>query len=381
MRVLFVFKSENFLAPIGLCMISAVAKKFGHEVRLSEMNTDDTLKTVKDYNPHIVAYSSSTGEAKHYLKMNDRIKEANPFIYTIMGGHHPTFFPEIINDSSLDAICQGEGEAAFADVLGGKSNIQNIRTKGSESLGLRKLVEDVDSLPFPDYSLMYDNTPLGKYPLKIFMASRGCPYGCTYCFNPSWNKLYNGQKIVRRHSVDYIIDQILWVKRKWPLTTVKFYDDIFCYQADAWLEEFAKKYRRQVGLPFFILTRADLLTEDMTNLLKYAGVKTISMSLESGNERIRNDLLKRHMSTESFIKAHELCRKYEITTFTNCIIALPTSRLKNDIESLDLCIKCKVDWVEFVIFYPFPRTVLGDMCERMGLYKPDYNYNREIIYN
>ena len=119
----------------------------------------------------------------------------------------------------------------------------------------------------------------------------------------------------------------------------------------------------------------------MISLLKYAGVKTISMSLESGNDRIRNDLLKRHMSKEQFLKAHQLCQKYDVTTFTNCIIGLPTSRLPNDLESLDLCVKAKVDWVEFVIFYPFPRTILGDMCERMGLYKPDYkNMHTSYMY-
>ena len=380
MKVLFIFKSENFLAPIGLCRISAVARREGHDVFLCEINTEDPLCRVSRMRPDVIAYSSSTGEAKHYLRLNKRIKEKFPSVFTIMGGPHPTFFPEMHNaNKDLDAICIGEGEGAFSDVLkavsSGKSvkGIPNIATPGTNAWTLRPLVDDIDSLPFPDYSLLYDNTKMGKYPLENFIASRGCPYSCTYCFNPAWNRMYRGLgKVVRRHSVDYVIEDIERVKKRWPLSNVKFYDDIFCCRADRWLEDFSKKYRERIGLPFFILTRADLLTEEMVRLLKYAGCRTISMSIEAGNEKIRNKLLKRNMTDEQIKNAHRLCKKYDIMTFTNCIIGLPQTNIANDIESIDLSIECGVDWVEFLIFHPYPKTELGERCEQMSLYTPDY---------
>lgn len=380
MRVLFIFKSENFLAPVGLCYISAIAKKEGHEVYLSEMNSEDPLECIARLKPDVACYSSSTGEAKHYIRLNQKIKERFPNIFTIMGGPHPTFFPEMIHNTTLDAICIGEGEEAFADVLRNIAlkqdvqNIPNIYTKTANSWTVRNLVEDLDSLPHPDYSLLYDNTPMGSYPLKNFITSRGCPYSCTYCFNHSWNKIYAGRgRILRRHSVEYVIEDIERVKKRWPISNVKFYDDIFCYRTDDWLEEFSRKYKEHIGLPFFILTRADLLTEDMVKLLKYAGCRTISMSIEAGNPDIRNKLLKRNMSDEQIIKAHRLCEKYGIITFTNCIVGLPGTTIKHDIESIDLSIKCKVDWVEFLIFYPYPKTEQGERCIQLGMYTPDYD--------
>lgn len=380
MKVLFIFKSENFLAPIGLCIISAIARQEGHLTFLSEMNTEDPLERIAQLKPDVVAYSSSTGEAKHYLRLNSRIKERFPHIFTIMGGPHPTFFPEMLHHTTLDAICIGEGEGAFADVLRAVSlrrsvqNIPNIYTKTGNGWSVRNLVEDLDSLPHPDYSLLYDNTPMGSYPLKNFITSRGCPYSCTYCFNHAWNKIYSGHgKALRRHCVEYVIEDIERVKEKWSLSNVKFYDDIFSYSADAWLEEFSRKYRERIGLPFFILTRADLLTEDMVKLLKYAGCRTISMSIEAGNSEVRNNLLKRNMSDEQIIEAHRFCEKYDIITFTNCIVGLPGTSIKNDIESIDLSIKCKVDWVEFLIFYPYPKTELGERCIQLGMYTPDYD--------
>ena len=380
MKILFILKSENFLAPIGLCAIAAIAAREGHEVFLGEMNSSDPFSQIARLKPEVIAYSSSTGESKHYLGLNRKIKEKYPGIFTIMGGPHPTFYPEVIQEGGLDALCIGEGEGAFVDLLGALSaksplsNIPNIVTKADPGQFLvRNLIEDLDALPFPDYALIYDNTPSGDYPLKSFITSRGCPYDCTYCFNHAWRKIYQGKgKPVRRHSVDYVIDEIKYVRNKWPLSFVKFYDDIFTYGVDDWLEEFCRKYKAQIGLPFFILTRADLLTADAVRLLKEAGCHTISMSIESGNAQIRKNLLRRQMSDEEIIKAYHLCRQSGIYTFANCIIGLPGTSIHNDIESLDLAIRAKATWVEFPIFYPYPGIELTREAVKAGFYQPDY---------
>lgn len=379
MKVLFIFKNENFIAPLGPMIVSAAARQDKHETYLCEMNSEDPLARIAGLKPDVVAYSSSTGESKHYLRLNRRIKEKFPDILTIMGGPHATFNPDIIHETTLDAVCVGEGEGAFRDLLGALSSgkapagIPNIVTRQEKDFSMRRLVEDLDALPFPDYALFYDNTPMGQTPLKSFMASRGCPYSCTYCFNTAWRKIYSGHgNIVRRHSVDYVIEDIRRVKERWPLSCVKFYDDIFTYRADAWLEEFAKKYREQIGLPFFILTRYDLLNEDMVKLLKYAGCRTISMSIEAGNPQVRERILKRSMPNERIIASERLAHQYGIYTFTNCILGLPGTTLDQDIESLDLCLKAKVTWAEFPIFYPYPKTELGDQVINAGLYTPEY---------
>jgi len=373
-------KNENFLAPIGLCAISAIALREGHEVFLCEVNAHDPFSFITKFKPDIIAYSSSTGEAKHYLGLNRLIKKRFPGIFTVMGGPHPTFYPDVIYEDSLDAICIGEGEGAFVELLRAISakkspdNIPNIITRSNKhEFTVRNLVEDLDSLPFPDFALIYNNTPLGKYPLKNIITSRGCPYDCTYCFNPMWRKIYQGKgRAVRQNSVNYIVDEISYVRKNWPLSFVKFYDDIFVLGVDDWLEEFSKKYKKHINLPFFILTRADILNEAMVRLLKEAGCHTISMSIEAGNPGIRNKMLKRNMTDQQIINAFGLCDKYGIHTFTNCIIGLPGTTIDNDVESIDLSIKCKATWAEFLIFHPFPGTQLGDLTVKQGYYKPDY---------
>jgi hypothetical protein len=185
--------------------------------------------------------------------------------------------------------------------------------------------------------------------------------------------MYRGKgQVLRRRSVDHVIAEILEVRRRYPLECVKFYDDIFIYRVDAWMEAFAERYRREVGLPFHCLTRADLVTEDIVRFLKDAGCHSVSMSIESGNDRIRNEVLKRRMSRDEIVSAFHLFHRYGIPTFSNNILGLPGASIEEDIETLDLNIACKVSFAEFPIFHPYPRTELGDLCIEQGIFDQHY---------
>jgi radical SAM superfamily enzyme YgiQ (UPF0313 family) len=379
MKILWIVKAIEFIDPLGIMLLSALAKQEGHECHLGILSRENVLEKIDRLKPDLVAYSASTGEHKYYLEFNDVLKSRNKDLFTVMGGPHTTFYPECIKGSSFDAICEGEGEEAFLELLACLENgrdisgIKNIIAKNGVSNGTRQLYSDLDSLPFPDRSLFYDNTEMGQFPLKSFMASRGCPYPCTYCFNHAFREMYKGKgRVIRRHSVEHIIGEILEVKKRYALDCVKFYDDIFVYEVDEWFLEFVDRYKKEIALPFHCLTRATLATEDVVKLLKEAGCFSISMSIESGNSDLRNQILKRKMSDEEIIKAFHLCKKYDIKTFSNNILALPFSTIENDVETLDLNIKCKVSFAEFPIFHPYPKTELGNLCIEKGLYDTKY---------
>jgi anaerobic magnesium-protoporphyrin IX monomethyl ester cyclase len=379
MKILFIVKAIDFIDPIGIMLLSALAKRGGHSTSLGVLTRENILKKIVNLKPDVIAYSGSTGEHKYYLAINKTIKSKFKNLFTIMGGPHTTFYPECFEESTLDAICIGEGDEAFVEVLNaleqGKrmDGIKNIVTRCGDQSGLRELYQDLDSLPFPDRSLYYENTEMGRFPLKSFMASRGCPYPCTYCFNHAFKELYKGKgRIIRRHSVDYLIEEILRVKDRYPLECVKFYDDIFVYQVDEWLEEFVNGYKGKVRLPFHCLTRCDLMTGDMAKLLKEAGCYSISMSIEAGNPDFRNGLLRRNMSNEQIIKAFEICSHAGIKTFSNNIVGLPHAKIENELETVELNLRCKVSFAEFPIFHPYPKTELGNYCIEKGIYHSSY---------
>mgnify|MGYP001612078673 CR=1 FL=1 len=376
MNILFIVQDLNFIEPIGMLLISALAKSKGYHTHLGILSREDIFEKIRKIQPDIIAYSATTGEHKYYVSINEKIKSNFKNIMTIMGGPHSTFCPESISNKNytFDAFFIGEGDIAFPQFLdvfqkkGDVSSIKNVITRSSRSSELHELVSDLDSLPFPDRDLLYGNTEMGESPIKSFLTSRGCPYHCTYCFNRPFNLMYRGKgKILRRHSVDYVIEEIQRVRHKYPMEVIKFYDDVFAYKADGWIEEFSRRYRAEIGIPFHCLTRANLVTGDILKLLKEAGCVSMVIAIEAGNFEVRKQLLNRDMSNEVIINAFELCKKYGINTYSNNMVGLPNTTIQHDIEPLDLNLKAKVMFGEFFTFHPYPGTELGDYCKKNNI--------------
>ncbi|RPI53656.1 MAG: radical SAM protein, partial [Chloroflexi bacterium] len=130
--------------------------------------------------------------------------------------------------------------------------------------------------------------------------------------------------------------------------------------------EFAAEYPRQVGLPFFCNTRANLVTAEQVRLLKEAGCHTVSMGVEAGTDRIRNDLLKRHMSREQILDAARLIHEGGLRLTTTNMIGLPSSTLADDFETLELNARLRPAYAHAFIFQPYPRTELGEFTREQG---------------
>lgn len=385
MKILFILKQVDYIDPMNIELLSALAKQEGYETFLSVLSNDDVFQKISKEKPDIVAYSAKTGEHKFYLQINRMIKDKFPNIFSIMGGPHCTFFPKIVNEGKLDAICIGEGDFAWPDFLRafkkGESieDIKNIYTKKAylegkqQNLGPKN--ENLDSLPFLDRELVYNESPiLKRFPMRSYMSGRGCPNFCTYCFNHIFNQFYRGKgKTCNRYSVDRVCAELSELKKKYPTQLIKFYDDVFVFAEDVWFNEFIEKYPREVGLPFTFLTRADYLTESILIKLKKAGMVSISMSIEAGNDEVRNKILKRNMPREVMVKGFLLCHKHNVPTFSNTILAIPGTKIEHDIESLDVNLASKVTFGEFPVFHPYPKTELGEYSVRKGYFDGDYD--------
>jgi anaerobic magnesium-protoporphyrin IX monomethyl ester cyclase len=424
MKVLFVERDVEYIDPMNVMLLSALARQRGHATFLSIMSADDLEADLRRIRPDVVAFSAKTGEHTTYIRANAVVKGYRPEIFTIMGGPHPTFFPGLIQTQPLDAVGVGECDDAWRELLdaleAGRSidAIPNIVTHGNaakvlrprtrapelvqlagaaasarpeydlevdpEHLRPRKTV--LDDLPFYDRELVYSKTHLARFPLRSFMASRGCPYQCTYCFEPRYNVMYAGKgPIYNRYSVSRICAELRELQERWPTQFIKFYDDMFILdrKVDPWLEEFAEVYPREVGLPFFCLTRANVLTEENLAALKRAGLHSLTMSIEAGNEYIRNTIVKRHMKQEQIVQAYDLCSREGIVTFANTILGIPVrpevmaqqgkTAIDYDIESLDLNIRCRVTYADFPVLHPYPGCELTEYAVRYGFFDGDFD--------
>lgn len=355
--------------------LSAIAKEENCETSLTSIK-DNYLRDIKNLKPDLIAASIMSPDFQQMNAAIKKIKEDFKDIPIIAGGPHPTFFPEIINESPLDAICVGEGDIAFRNVLNyikkgvrDFTGINNIITRNGKA-PLNPLVDNIDSLPFMDREVLYDSFPVFKhFQFRGFNSSRGCPYNCSYCFNHSYNKIYrNKGKIVRKRSVDNLLTEIEIVTKKYPTRFIKFSDDSFIHGADDWLVEFSSKYRKKINLPFYCLIRADRVNEKVVALLKEAGCHSVCMSIENGNENIRKNILNRNVSDAQIIRAFVLFRKAGVNTLTSVLIGVPGMDCKTEVDkALELLAKCSPTTHGFNICVPFYGTDLFRYCKNNNL--------------
>ncbi len=424
MKVLFVERDVEYIDPMNIQLLSALAKQRGHSTFLSILSADDLDADLRRIKPDLVAFSAKTGEHTTYFRANERVKQYSPKICTVMGGPHPTFFPGLIQTHDFDAVGVGECDDGWQELLdaleAGRSieAIPNIVTRANASKVLRatrrasELVQlagaaasvrpeydlevdpaflrprrtVLDTLPFYDRELIYQKTHLARFPLRSFMSSRGCPYQCTYCFEPKFNVMYAGKgPIYNRYSVKRLCAELKELRERWPTQFIKFYDDMFILdrKVDAWLEEFAEVYPREVGLPFFCLTRANVLTRENLAALKRAGLHSLTMSIEAGNEYVRNTIVKRRMKQRQIEDAYGLCWENGIVTFANTILGIPVRReimaqqgktaIDYDIESLDINIRCRVTYADFPVLHPYPGCELTEYAVKNGFFDGDFD--------
>ncbi len=381
MRILFALKQIDY-EPQGILHLSSALKAAGHEVALTVASAEDPVQFAMEFAPHVVAYSVTTGSQGYYLELNRRIRERLE-AFSAFGGPHATFFPEMVEEEGVDGVCRGEGEEALLDLVNAMergepvSAIANWWIKADGHVHRnppRPLIADLDALPLPDRKLVYEKDRFSRRSrLKHFITGRGCPYNCTYCFNQAFNALYRGKgRLVRRRSVDNVLEEVRWVKGDYPLEFVVFLDDTFIVSVD-WVEEFCRKYPQAVGLPFFCNVRANLVTRELMQQLKRAGCASVGMGVETADDRLRNELLKRRMSREQIIQACRTIREEGINLITTNMLGLPTGSLETDFATLELNVACRPGYANAFLYQPYPRTALGDFTQQQGLMEGSFD--------
>ncbi|MBU2221586.1 MAG: B12-binding domain-containing radical SAM protein, partial [Candidatus Omnitrophica bacterium] len=373
MNILFVVK-DICIEHLGIMLFSSLLKPKGHKIDVARADYKTIFRKLNKKKYEIVAYSAPTLLYGFYLGINKQIKR-DFNIYSVFGGAHPTFVPDIIQDNSIDCICRGEGEFAFLELVENISrgypvrNIGNLWVKEDGYIyknPLRPLIRDLDTLPFPDRGLFPNDEAFTKRKMHV-ITSRGCPYSCSYCSNPAYNNLYNNHPgLIRRRSARNIIEEIKQVKEKTSLRLVMFEDDLFIYSFE-WLDDFCDLYKKQVGVPFFCYARADHINNKVAAILKNSGCVSISMGLETADDHLRNNILKRKMSKETIINAARIIKSYGIRLETTNVIGIPEGSLDADFETLRLNIRCRVDYSSVKLIMPYPGTEIRDLCDTKGL--------------
>lgn len=395
MRILFL-THDLITVPLGVSYISSVARNAGHEVTAAVLNERDLPETAGRFSPDVIAFGCTTGFHRKYLEAVREIRESVDAL-TVMGGSHPTFFPEVLEESEeLDFIIRGEAEDSFIQLLEALDGERGLESVGN--LVYRKdgatvhnpllpLREDLDSIPFPDRDLLdrYSNR-LNRRAVFV-ITGRGCPYDCSYCFNHAYKELYSGLgRMCRRRSVENVLQEIEELGRSNPqLQMIVFQDDIFVLDRE-WVLDFCREYPVRVGLPFHCHLRANLVDREIAARLREAGCVSVKMAIESASDRLRNGILNRNMSRETILEACRAVRDAGIVLVTQNILGIPTGTMQDDLDTLDLNCSIRPDFAFATLLQPYPRTAIGRFCVEKGFMRaeeadsaPDSFFNCSIL--
>ncbi len=362
------FVQNYYEQMLGIMQISAVLKQNGFTTDVILGTKEDIVKKILAKKPRVVGFYCTTGFHHKNLAIAKEIKKMlGDEILTVVGGPHPTFVPSAIEAAGVDIICRGEGEQAVLELMKALrdnkdyTNIKNLTIKKEGKIYENEIntLCNLDALPFADREIYKNIEYIYKNKRYEAMLSRGCPFNCTFCSAAAFRKIYEGKgDYTRFRSVPNVIKELRDIKKRYQPTCFFFHDDTFVFKRN-YLYEFLMAYKKEINIPFACLIRADLATDETVKLLKDAGCYLISFGIESGNENIRNTVLKKNLSNEKILKCAEVLRKYKIPFATFNMVGLPDENLKETWDTVDINVKAKPNWAWFSVYQTLPHTELA----------------------
>ena len=391
MRIYLVYTdvSSNHGLPYhpGLASIGAVLLQKGHAVEVGYISAvdqyDSMVESVVNFDPDVVGFTTVETQFIHVQRLAAKIKAQRDCV-VICGGTHMTLAPESIMEEAsqpLDAIMRGECEYAFAELVDrvGRHedyhDVTNLAYKHPDTGRLVQnqvmpAIENLEDIPHPATHLFEYQQIIDDHNMALLHFSRGCPFPCTYCSARVLMTQY-GQKI-RYRSVNSTIEQIKMVVDRYnfnPSPNLVISDDLFSINKK-WLDDFLPRFEKEIGRPFIANIRANVTSEEYFKRLGDAGCKFVLMSVESGNDYIRNEVMKRGISRQKVFDSFEWAHKAGVQTNANAIIGLPFETPEMVEDSIQTLAQLGATEYGINIFYPYKGTALRKVCEDNG-FMPD----------
>jgi radical SAM superfamily enzyme YgiQ (UPF0313 family) len=357
MKVLLVVKSKA-IETLGVMYLSAVVKKAGHECRIVEIGVAEAIAAF--WLPDMIGYSVMTGDQELVKGLNISICGRWPagkrLPLRIVGGPHPTFFPDDFRDNEIVSYPVLAGEPQFNEIIRGEAE-----TWFSLDLGGQPF-PDIDSIPWPD------RTDFPDRPIRDFIASRGCVGKCAYCFNDQWAKLFPEIPRIRIRNPEDVVNEVASVRPQFAY----FQDSCFGIWSD-WMKEFSRIYAEKCRIPYLCHLRPGQVNTEMVGLLRESCCVSVKMALETASNRLRALIGRQNMTVGEIADAAALLKEAGIALCLQSMIGLPDSDIEDDLETLALNIRCQPAYAWVSIFQPYPGTALGRFCQENDWYDGDYS--------
>lgn len=373
-------------APLGLGYIAGAIRDIVNvkiiNANKEKYNINQIVEKIKYFD--VIGFQCFTVEFNVVKEIIAKAKKVYPNKIFVIGGPHPTLDPtNTLKESAADYVFVGEAEKSFSKFLkciiekNLKSNLENIpgiayRIKDTIKINKKDVIENLD-----DYQIAWDLFDLKNYPLAphgLFfkqapvaqiLATRGCPFNCTFCGGPK----VLGHKI-RRHSIGFLMKQIDILVNDYNIKEIQIEDDNFTMSKD-YVMEFCnnlikKNYKINLNCPNGV--RLDSLDRELLMKMKEVGFYTFNAGIESGSEKIRKDM-KKNLSIKTIEEKINLINSCGMDGMGFFIIGYPTETIEDINKTIDLACRLKIKRAAFSLFCPFPGTEIYDDLVKEGRLK------------
>jgi len=384
MRIAFI--QDNALDESqALIDLAGYLQALGHECMLFlDREENDLVSSLMAFDPGVslIACSMLNHWWARAIATRIRSKLNRPIV---MAGTGSTLYPSLLEGADVDLIIRGEAEKPMAALLDALEQGESIRELHSVA-GVSRWDGDqwletptgsplaMTEVPMANKDLYYERYPfMREFPFKRFLTSRGCHHRCSYCYISSLNQLLPSKKDrkVRRKHPEQAVAEVAREKSRGPLSHVHFSDDLFTNDTE-WLEQFAPKYRREVGVPFTCNTSAELINERVAAALAEAGCHAIGFAVETGNAALRKNILRKGVHTDHMRTAAQHLRRHGIRLATFNMIALPGETIDQAMETVALNAELKTDYIRLNYAFPMPGTAMTAYAIENGYLPKDW---------
>jgi len=245
-------------------------------------------------------------------------------------------------------------------------NIPNLWCKNNGEIvknGVRDLVEDLDSLPFPDRDLFADK-PLFIRTQYGILTSRGCLFSCSYCCNSVLRHIYNGRgKYCRLRSVDNVMSELHYAKSKYGVKKFMFVDEELFIDPDR-TRILLERYKEEIDLPFWCFANPNVLDEEKIVLLEKTGCSEVDLGVQEIDRRLNESIMGRSVDVKRLKGILTGFRKSKVVASIDVMLGLPTQTADNLLDMVRFFSDFRVDifCLNWLRYYPATRIIEHARC-------------------
>ncbi len=377
----------NIMPPLGLASIAAYLDERGFNSAIIDCYAEPLasdrliLDYITEYNPVMVGFSCTTSSFHDGVRIAKLIKEENTEVKVVFGGVHVSAIKEkVFEFANIDYVLVGEGEQGLYELLTTPkdqySDIEGLLWRNDNKVcfnGNRKTMLDLDTLPFPAYEKLTHypeayQLPIFNYPKApntSCISSRGCPYACSYCDRSVFKRSF------RYNSADYLYRHLTYLKKRFHIRHINFYDDQFTFHRQR-VEEFCNRMvASPLDMTFNCAVRAEHIDYNLLCLMKKAGCWMISLGIETGDE----NLLAQHRQNADLKMLAEkikLIKKAGIRVKGLLMMGLPGETETSIKKSMEYVFSLPIDDFNLAKFTPFPGSPIYKNVHDVGTFEEDW---------